>query len=71
MTQSKQQMTGLRGWLARQSYPELAASLPARRRTPRRLMEEDRVLAALFREYLHRPLSKLALSRVFVDGYAG
>lgn len=51
MTQSKQHIIGLRVQLARHGYPELAVSLPIRRATLRRLIKEDRVLAAFFREY--------------------
>lgn len=52
MVQSKQHVTRLPTWLVRHGYPELATTLPPRRRTLRRLMEEDRALAALSRERL-------------------
>lgn len=55
MTQSKQHITGLRARLGRHGYPELAVSLLIRRVTLRRLIKEDRAVAAVFREYLQTP----------------
>jgi hypothetical protein len=51
MTQSKQHITGLRAWLARHGYHELAVRLPIGCPTPRQLIKEDRALAAFFRAY--------------------